>query len=250
MVLLNPNSACIALSEKKKERAVEGFSVERIICPKTFRINVFGESICSQCRNEGVSGRVAIQSEYPLSTLHQSEQHISKQRRLSGILLLRLLLFLLLCPSVILLSPFLKRKISLKNNFQKSVAEILFVFPSNSVFFSYLSLIGGSEDSSFPLHFSPQLGSNTMTNYSIDESSNLYGYLIIVILEPFINISFYVYKMIYAILNEVYKKCEAISLKAHSIQKNNLDRRPPKTLNISVQSPDRTGTDPRGFEPR
>lgn len=35
-------------------------------------------------------------------------------------------------------------------------------------------------------------------------------------------------------------------LKANS-QKNSLDRRPPKTLNISVQNPDRTGTDPRGL---
>jgi hypothetical protein len=82
--------------------------------PSAIRNRIW-ESICSQCRFEGVSGRLPINLKRSLSTSHQSEQHISRQRRLSGILLSRLLLSFLLCPSVILLVSFLKRKISLKN---------------------------------------------------------------------------------------------------------------------------------------
>jgi hypothetical protein len=105
------------------------------------------------------------------------------------------------------------------SNSEKLVVNYLFYYPSNSVFFSCFTFEYITEDSSHFLQTTLSLPhrSNMMTKYSIDEPSNSCEYLIIVILKSFINISIYVYKIIYKIFNLTYKKWRAISLTSNYV---------------------------------
>ncbi len=130
------------------------------------------------------------------STLHQTEQNISKQRRLLGILLFRLLSQFLLYPSFIyLLPPPLNKEVSLKNNSQKINIENLSVYPNNSVFPFFSTSSGVFKQSSSPILSSPPHRLKILETH-VQELYSISMFLIKHIIKPFKNMYYFSFKFI------------------------------------------------------